>query len=396
MPKVLIIDDSKFIQNWCHKVLHSKGIQVDVCGDGHEAIEKIPSVLPQLIILDLMMPKMDGYQTLQHLRSHKNDIPIVVISTQPVAQAEAEVKRLGAQAYLQKPFEAESFLKIVNQFISKANIDEAPPPINQEYLESPADQPWEILMKACYVCGYDQVRVFCSKKNAFEENWNAGIFPHYIPIGKYTEWDFFRTKVSVCPSCLFASKNAHDFADRGQSLNYPYKIDAKKILASGMGGRRKLIATDLEAKEDHRFDHHMRNLEIVLHSLRLAEKCANGLILGDKKSAYADLGFYSLMIAVLDKTKAEQKAREALQAYYDQLKVKEIPRELTVMCYYFVITLHIALGESIKANEQKIILEGIYRYFDPDEAGAEERLWNQRLVHVWRNGAEMSRTRELY
>lgn len=66
------------------------------------------------------------------------------------------------------------------------------------------------------------------------------------------------------------------------------------------------------------------------------------------------------------------------------------------MAYYFKIALHIALGESIAANEEKEQLEHFYLKNSPDDASQIEREWNQRLLNIWKNGFDVSMVREVF
>jgi hypothetical protein len=102
-----------------------------------------------------------------------------------------------------------------------------------------------------------------------------------------------------------------------------------------------------------------------------------------------------MMQGVIDRINIKQKFRAALNSFLDQLKVKATPRDTTIKCYYFSIVLYLALGESIKANEQKEDLEHFYKDFDPEDASEDERRWNQRLLHVWQNGVDINSVRIL-
>lgn len=392
MFKILVVEDSKVIQKRMAVVLSNAGFEVETSSNGKEALEKISTSEPHIAFIDLVMPVMDGYSLLKNLKSNHPNVILVVVSATPKKDAWGEVNRLGAQDYIQKPCKDEVLVETVNKYLNKDEEVTYLP----EIIDGPDDQPYETHIKACYVCGYDKVKVYRPKKGATTEDWSNGLYPLYNSVPPYQDWDFLKTFVSVCPSCLFASSDPKDFSLRGLENEYPYKMDAKKVLTMGMSARKRLIGSNAELDEDTRFDKPNRDLELVLDSLRLAEKCANGLVLGDKKTAYSEIGLYCSLQAMLTPNMKQEKLREALVSFNDQLKIVETNREIIVMAYYFKIALHIALGESIAANEEKEQLEHFYLKNNPDAASHVEREWNLRLLNVWKNGFDVSSTREIY
>jgi CheY-like chemotaxis protein len=391
MFDILVVEDSKVIQKRMAAVLSQAGYEVDTCSNGKEALEKISTHEPRLVFIDLIMPVMDGYTLLKSLKSNHPDVKRIVVSATPKKDAWSEVNRLGANEYIQKPTKDEELVSMVNRFLNKKEEVIYTP----EIVPGPEDQPFETHIKACYVCGYDKVKVYLPKKGATEEDWTNGLYPLFKAKPPFKEWDFLKTLVSVCPSCLFASSDPMDFSLRGLENEFPYKLDSKKVLTMGMSARKRLIGSNAEIDEDTRFDKPNRDLELVLESLRLAEKCANGLVLGDKKTAYSQIGYYCALQAMLKDGMRNEKLREALVSFNDQLKITETSRETIVMAYYFKIALHIALGESIAANEEKEQLENFYAKNNPDLASPQELEWNQRLLNVWKNGFDASVTREI-
>lgn len=392
MFNILVVEDSKVIQKRMSMILSKAGFHVDTCSNGKEALEKISTQEPQLVFIDLMMPVMDGYALLKNLKSTHPSIIMIIVSATPKKDAWGEVSRLGAIDYLQKPSRDQDLVEMVNKYLNKQEEVTYHP----EIIPGPDDQAFETHIKACYVCGYDKVKVYLPKANATKEDWTHGLYPEFTSISPYKEWDFLKTLVSVCPSCMFASKDPNDFALRGLENEYPYKADSKKVLTMGMSARKRLIGSNSELDEDNRFDRPNRDLELIIDSLKLAEKCANGLVLGDKKTAYSDIGFYCVIHAMLRPNVKQEKLREALVSFNDQLKITETSRETVVMAYYFKIALHIALGESIAANEEKEQLEHFYLKNSPDDASQIEREWNQRLLNIWKNGFDVSMVREVF
>jgi two-component system alkaline phosphatase synthesis response regulator PhoP len=120
MPKkILVTDDSPTIVAMIKELLDSNGYSVVTASDGQEALDKAKKEKPDLIILDLMLPKIDGYKVCAMLKFDKNysSIPIIILT----ARAGEADKELGAEvradAYVTKPFEPNAFLAKVKEFI---------------------------------------------------------------------------------------------------------------------------------------------------------------------------------------------------------------------------------------------------------------------------------------
>ncbi|MCX5665659.1 MAG: response regulator [Candidatus Omnitrophica bacterium] len=120
MPKkILVTDDSPTIVAMIKELLESNGYAVVTAVDGQEALDKAKQEKPDLIVLDLMLPKIDGYKVCAMLKFDKNysKIPIIILT----ARAGESDKELGtevrADAYVTKPFEPNAFLSKVKEFI---------------------------------------------------------------------------------------------------------------------------------------------------------------------------------------------------------------------------------------------------------------------------------------
>src|SRR3989344_5677897 len=104
MAKILIVDDNGQIRNMYSQVLSVRGYQVAVAGDGLEAVAKISSEMPDLILLDVMMPKLSGMKVLEAVRANAKtkSIPVVMF-TNLANEADAKrAKELGVSKYLIK------------------------------------------------------------------------------------------------------------------------------------------------------------------------------------------------------------------------------------------------------------------------------------------------------
>jgi len=100
--RILIAEDERMIGDMLHFELSSHGPQVTVARDGEEAIAQIESSPPDLLLLDLLMPKKSGYDVLEYLRSHNASFPVVVLSNLSDQKEQQKCIELGAKEFLVK------------------------------------------------------------------------------------------------------------------------------------------------------------------------------------------------------------------------------------------------------------------------------------------------------
>src|SRR3990167_5773715 len=118
---ILVVDDSPLVLDVISKFLSANGFGVLTAGDGIEAIEKAYRELPDLIVLDVMMPRMNGYQTCRLLKSDSEtrSIPIIMLTAKDQASDKYWGIQTGADAYLSKDFEQTMLLKTIETLIQK-------------------------------------------------------------------------------------------------------------------------------------------------------------------------------------------------------------------------------------------------------------------------------------
>jgi len=102
--RILIVEDEKRIQDFLSRGLESAGYAVDVAADGTTAIDLVHSTEYDLIILDLMLPDMDGLSVLQKIRNRKVNPPVLILSARDAVDDRVKGLELGADDYLTKPF----------------------------------------------------------------------------------------------------------------------------------------------------------------------------------------------------------------------------------------------------------------------------------------------------
>jgi len=124
--RVLVIDDSKTIRRSAETLLNKAGCEVCVAEDGFEALGKIVSFKPDLVFVDIMMPRLDGYHTCALIKSNPNlrHTPVVMLSSKDGLFDRAKGRMVGAQLYLSKPFTGDELLEAVRGSLRQATGSE--------------------------------------------------------------------------------------------------------------------------------------------------------------------------------------------------------------------------------------------------------------------------------
>ena len=118
--KVLIVDDEKLIRNIIKEYCHNEGYLTDEASDGFEAIEKVKENDYDIIILDLMMPKLDGYSSYGEIKSIKN-IPTIILSARSEEADKLLGFNLGVDDYMTKPFSPKELMARIKAVLKRNN-----------------------------------------------------------------------------------------------------------------------------------------------------------------------------------------------------------------------------------------------------------------------------------
>lgn len=117
--KVLVIDDSKTIRRTAETLLKKVGCEVITAEDGFEALSKIADTHPDIIFVDIMMPRLDGYQTTALIKNNKvfKETPVVMLSSKDGLFDRARGRIVGSEQYLTKPFTKEELLGAIKSLV---------------------------------------------------------------------------------------------------------------------------------------------------------------------------------------------------------------------------------------------------------------------------------------
>ncbi len=124
MPRILVIDDDVGLTNVLRRGLAYEGFDVDVAGSGAEGLARARERYPDLVILDIMMPGMDGLEVLRRLRAADERLPILLLTARDAPADQVQGLARGADDYVVKPFTFEVLLARVRALLRRQESDQ--------------------------------------------------------------------------------------------------------------------------------------------------------------------------------------------------------------------------------------------------------------------------------
>jgi two-component system response regulator MprA len=109
---ILVVDDEAAIRDSL-KLILQKSFQVEVAADGEEALAAVSAKKPDLILLDVMMPKADGFEVLRQLKERKDNTPVIMLTAVGTISTAVKAMKCGARDFLTKPFEPNTLARIL-------------------------------------------------------------------------------------------------------------------------------------------------------------------------------------------------------------------------------------------------------------------------------------------
>jgi two-component system response regulator MprA len=127
-PRVLVVDDDRAVRESLRRSLEFNGYEVMLAGDGAEALAGISTNRPDAVVMDVMMPRLDGIETTRALRGVGNDVPILVLTARDAVGDRVDGLDAGADDYLTKPFALEELLARLRALLRRSlsgEVDDA-------------------------------------------------------------------------------------------------------------------------------------------------------------------------------------------------------------------------------------------------------------------------------
>jgi two-component system response regulator MprA len=119
-PRILVIDDDQAVRDSLRRSLEFNGFDVALASDGADALANLSTIAPDLLIADVMMPRLDGLEMTRALRSAGNDVPILVLTARDAVGDRVEGLDAGADDYLPKPFDLQELLARIRALLRRA------------------------------------------------------------------------------------------------------------------------------------------------------------------------------------------------------------------------------------------------------------------------------------
>jgi DNA-binding response OmpR family regulator len=121
MKRILLIEDNHSLREEILNVLELEGFEVRTAENGRVGLERLKEEIPDIVLCDLMMPDMDGYETLQAIRSNPatSTLPVILLTARDDEQCKTRGAELGADDYVTKPFRIPELLGVVQGIAKK-------------------------------------------------------------------------------------------------------------------------------------------------------------------------------------------------------------------------------------------------------------------------------------
>ncbi|MDI6793899.1 MAG: response regulator [bacterium] len=123
-PKILVVDDDADIVEVLKLLLEAKGYQVTEAFNGKQGLDKVHEQRPDLVLLDIMMPVMDGWEVCRKLKACKKtaDIPVAILTARTEEEDKERAQKEGAADYITKPFKMEDFIRRVEKLLKGSDL----------------------------------------------------------------------------------------------------------------------------------------------------------------------------------------------------------------------------------------------------------------------------------
>ncbi|HMA06396.1 MAG TPA: sigma-54 dependent transcriptional regulator, partial [Ramlibacter sp.] len=120
--RILIVDDEEIVIRSCRRILTGEQCEVESVQDGWEALRKIDENTYDVVVLDIMMPKVDGLEVLQHVKERHPDVDVIMMTGLSQIQTAVKAMKLGAFDYLSKPFDPDELKLVVDRALEKRRL----------------------------------------------------------------------------------------------------------------------------------------------------------------------------------------------------------------------------------------------------------------------------------
>ena len=132
VPLVLVVDDSLTVRRVTQRLLAREGYRVALAKDGLDALERLAEERPAVVLSDIEMPRMDGFDLVRNIRGDQRlaDLPVIMITSRIAQKHRDYASELGVNHYLGKPYSEEELLALIGRYAGAAHAPAAPAAVN--------------------------------------------------------------------------------------------------------------------------------------------------------------------------------------------------------------------------------------------------------------------------
>jgi len=117
--RLLVVDDQMGVRRLLFEAFKEEGYAIELAASGHEAVEKVKFGIPDIILMDMKMPGMNGLETLQEIKKIHDDILVIIMTAYGELEVVSEAKKLGIKEYITKPFDINELRRLVKEVIKE-------------------------------------------------------------------------------------------------------------------------------------------------------------------------------------------------------------------------------------------------------------------------------------
>lgn len=117
--KILVVDDDAIVVKSCKRILEAEGFEISAVSSADQALEAIKKYDFDLLLIDVKMPKHDGFFLMREIKKEVPEMPVIIMSGYPTPETIAGVLKSGATQFIPKPFRPDELIKTVHQVIQK-------------------------------------------------------------------------------------------------------------------------------------------------------------------------------------------------------------------------------------------------------------------------------------
>ena len=121
MKRILVVEDNAELAKLLELILRRAGYEVTIAEDGVDALEQFREQPPELVLLDIMLPRLDGYEACSHIRQEfHSDIPVIMLSSLDSPLDMERSREVGATDHIAKPFDKDHLLEVIANYLAVA------------------------------------------------------------------------------------------------------------------------------------------------------------------------------------------------------------------------------------------------------------------------------------